>query len=139
MSFRLLQDVKKFLLRGNVVDMAVAVVIGAAFATLVKALVEDLITPLIGIIGKKDFSAFAFSLRGSTFHYGDFINALLSFLIIATVVYFLIVVPMNTLIARSRMDAKPADPTTQKCPECMSEIPLGARRCRFCTSQIAPQ
>lgn len=133
---KLIQDFKKFLLRGNVVDLAVAVVIGAAFGALVKAMVEGLITPLLGIIGKKDFSSFAFTVRSSTFRYGDVVNAVISFLIIAAVLYFLIVVPVNALIARSRSAPQPVDPTSRKCPECLSEIPLAARRCAHCSSPV---
>lgn len=135
---KIIQNFKKFLLRGSVVDLAVAVVIGAAFGALVKSMVEDLITPLLGIIGKKDFSAFAFTIRGSRFRYGEFVNEVVSFLIIAAVVYFLILVPVNALIARSRSDPKPVDPTTRKCPECLSEIPMTAPRCAFCTSRVPP-
>ncbi len=125
---------KQFLLRGNVVDMAVGIVIGAAFGTIVTGFVKDLLTPLIAAIVKQpDFSALTFTINGSKFLYGDFINALLSFLIIAAAVYFFVVVPVNALIARSRKEP-PADPTTRKCGECLSEIPIGARRCAFCTS-----
>jgi large conductance mechanosensitive channel len=133
---KLVQDFKKFLLRGSVVDLAVAVVIGAAFGALVKAVVEALITPLIGIVGNKDFSAFFFVVRGSTFRYGDLVNAIISFLIIAAVVCFFIVVPVNALIARTRAAPKPVDPTARKCPECLSEIPMAARRCAHCTSPV---
>jgi large conductance mechanosensitive channel len=128
---------RTFLLRGNVIDLAVAVVIGAAFGAVVTALVKDLVTPLIGaIIGQPDFSAWYFTVNGSKFLIGDFINALLSFILIATAVYFLIVLPVNALVARSRR-APPEDPTTMKCPECLSEIPIGARRCAFCTATLA--
>ncbi|MSQ12104.1 MAG: large conductance mechanosensitive channel protein MscL [Dehalococcoidia bacterium] len=129
------REFKMFLLRGNVVDLAVAVVVGAAFSALVKAAVEDLITPLIGIAGNKDFSDFSFTVQGSTFRYGAFVNDLISFLMVAAVVFFLIVKPINVLVSRTRMQP-PADPTTRKCPECLSEIPRGARRCRFCTALI---
>lgn len=135
---KVIQNFKQFLLRGNVVDLAVAVVIGAAFGALVKSMVEDLITPLLGIIGKKDFSAFAFAIRGSTFRYGEFVNEVVSFVTIAAVVYFLILVPLNALIARTRSDPKPVDPTTRKCPECLSEIPMTALRCAFCTERVPP-
>ena len=128
---------KNFLLRGNVVDLAVGVVIGAAFGSLVKAIVEDLITPIIGIIGKKDFSAFSFTIRSSTFKYGSFINDLVSFLIVASAIYFLIILPMNALVAGSRGSSRPLDPTTKKCPECLSEIPLAAKRCAYCTSVLS--
>ena len=128
---------KQFLLRGNVVDLAVGVVIGAAFGTVVTALVKDLLTPLIAAIAKKpDFSAFTFQVNGSKFLYGDFINALISFLLIAAAVYYFVVLPVNALVARSRRAEKPADPTTKKCPECLSEIPIDARRCAFCTSPV---
>jgi large conductance mechanosensitive channel len=134
---KLLRDFKQFLLRGNVVDLAVAVVIGAAFTAVVTALVKDLITPLIAAIaGKPDFSALFFTVHKSTFRYGDFANAVFSFLTIAAAVFFFVVVPINALVARSRKEP-PADPTTKKCPECLSEIPLEARRCAYCTSQLA--
>jgi len=133
----MLQEFKKFLLRGNVIDLAVAVVIGAAFVAVVNAAVEDLITPLIAMIfGKPDFSALTFEINSSTFRYGAFINALFAFASIAAVVFFLVVQPMNYLIARSRKEP-PVDPTTKKCPECLSEIPIDARRCAFCTSELA--
>jgi large conductance mechanosensitive channel len=128
---------KQFLLRGNLVDLAVAVVIGLAFKAVVDALVKDIITPLIAAIGgKPDFSQLTFTINNSRFLYGDFINAVVSFVIIAAVVYYLVVLPVNTLIQRSRREP-PADPTTKKCPECLSEIPLDARRCAFCTALIA--
>ena len=128
---------KQFLLRGNVVDLAVGVVIGAAFGAVVTALVKDLLTPLIAAIVKQpDFSAVTFTVNGSKFLYGEFINAALSFVIIAAAVYFFVVLPINALIARTRQAPVPADPTTKKCPECLSEIPIDARRCAFCTSSI---
>ncbi|MFA4837281.1 MAG: large conductance mechanosensitive channel protein MscL [Dehalococcoidia bacterium] len=131
-------EFKKFLLRGNVVDLAVAVVIGAAFGAIVAAMVADLVTPLIAaIFGKHDFSQLTFTLNKSIFKYGDFINALVSFLLIAAAVFFLIVRPVNALISRSRNEP-PADPTTRKCPECLSEIPIAAHRCRFCTVEVPP-
>lgn len=124
---------KQFLLRGNVVDLAVGIVIGVAFAAVVAAFVKDLLTPFIAAIVKQpDFSALSFTINGSKFMYGDFINALLSFLIIAAAVYFFVVLPINALIARSRRQPVPADPTTRKCPECLSEVPIEARRCAFC-------
>lgn len=126
---------KQFLLRGNVVDMAVGIVIGAAFGAVVTGFVKDLLTPLIAAIVKQpDFSGMMFTVNGSKFLYGEFVNALLSFLIIAAAVYFFVVVPINALIARARKEP-PADPTTRKCSECLSEIPIAARRCAFCTSQ----
>jgi large conductance mechanosensitive channel len=128
---------RQFLLRGNVVDMAVGVVIGAAFATVVSGFVKDLLTPFIAAIVKApDFSAFYFTIRGGRFLYGDFINALISFLIVAAVVYYFVVVPMNALVARAHREP-PADPTTRKCPECASEIPIQARRCAHCTQVVA--
>lgn len=128
---------KQFLLRGNVVDMAVGIVIGAAFGAVVTGLVKDLLTPFIATIVKQpDFSAFTFTINGSKFLYGEFINALLSFLIIASAVYFFVVLPVNALLVRMRKEP-PADPTTKKCPECLSEIPIAAHRCAFCTSRIS--
>lgn len=124
---------RAFLLRGNVVDLAVAVVIGAAFGAVVAAFVKDLVTPLIAAIGgKPDFATLYFTVNNSKFLYGDFFNALIAFLVIAAVIYFFVVVPINALIARSRKEP-PADPTTKKCTECLSEIPIGAKRCAFCT------
>lgn len=131
-----INEFKKFLLRGNVVDLAVAVVIGAAFGAVIKATVEDLFTPLIGIFFHKDFSEFAFTVRGSTFKYGAWINEVITFILIAVVIYFLVITPINTLVSRGRQAAKPADPTTRKCPECLSEIPLAAKRCAFCASEV---
>ena len=133
----MLVDFKKFLLRGNVLDMAVAVIIGVAFGAVVKSTVEDLVTPLIGIFGKRNFSAFAFSVSGSTFRYGEWINEVIAFATVAAVVFFLVVPPMNKLVARSR-SAPPPDVTTRQCPECLSEIPREAHRCRFCTSAVTP-
>jgi large conductance mechanosensitive channel len=128
---------KQFLLRGNVVDLAVGVVIGAAFGGVVTAFTKDLLTPLIAAIAAKpDFSAIQFTVNGSKFPVGDFVNAVVSFLIIATAVYYMVVLPVNALVSRARKEP-PADPTTKKCPECMSEIPIGAKRCAFCTTQLA--
>ena len=130
----LARDFKAFLVRGNVVDLAIAVVIGAAFGAVVTALVSDFLTPLIAAIsGSADFSALDFTINGSTFKYGHFINALISFVTIAAAVFFLVVKPVNAIMARSRKQA-PADPTTKKCPECLSVIPLEAKRCMCCTS-----
>ena len=124
---------KQFLLRGNVVDMAVGIVIGAAFGGVVTGFVKDLLTPVIAaIVSQPDFSTMTFTINGSKFLYGDFINTLVSFIIIAAAVYFFVVLPINALIARARREP-PADPTTRKCPECLSEIPINARRCCFCT------
>jgi len=135
---KLLSDFKQFLLRGNVVDLAVAVVIGAAFGAVVTALVADFVTPLIAAIGgQQDFSALDFTINGSTFRYGDFVNKVLTFVTVAAAIFFFVVAPVNALIARARREP-PADPTTRKCPECLSEIPVEAQRCAFCTSQVAP-
>lgn len=128
---------KQFIMRGNVLDLAVAVVIGAAFGAVVTALVKDLITPLIAaIVGKRDFSSLTFTVNASQFPIGDFVNALVSFLLISAAVYFIVVLPVNTLMARMRRGEASPDPTTKKCPECLSEIPIAARRCAFCTSTI---
>jgi large conductance mechanosensitive channel len=131
-----LKDFKTFVLRGNVLDLAVAVVIGTAFTAVITALVADLITPLIAAIaGKHDFSSLTFTLNHSVFHYGSFLNALIAFLLIAAAVFFFVVLPANALVRRMRREPTP-DPTTKKCPECLSEIPVDARRCAFCTSQL---
>ncbi|MBP6884192.1 MAG: large conductance mechanosensitive channel protein MscL [Candidatus Pacebacteria bacterium] len=133
----MLKEFKQFLLRGNVVDLAVGVVIGAAFGTIVTALVSDLLTPLIGAIAKvPDFSGWSFTINGSKFAYGHFLNSLISFILVASAVFFFIVKPMNMLIARSRKEA-PSDPTTKKCKECFSEIHIEAKRCAHCTQVIA--
>jgi large conductance mechanosensitive channel len=132
----MLQGFKQFILKGNVVDLAVGVVVGVAFGSVVTALVKDIITPIIGVFGgTPDFSSITFTVNHSKFLVGDFINALLSFLIVSGVIYFFVVVPMNKLISATRKE-KPVDPTTQKCPDCLSIIPLGAKRCAFCTSAI---
>ena len=134
----MLKGFKQFLLRGNVVDLAVAVVIGGAFGAVVAALVKDLITPLIAaVVGAPDFSAIAFTINGATFAVGDFINALLAFLFVAIAIYFFVVVPVNALVARMNRGEAPPDPTTKTCGECLSEIPIKARRCKFCTAPIA--
>jgi large conductance mechanosensitive channel len=128
---------KAFLLRGNVVDLAVAVVMGAAFGAVVTAFVKDLLTPLIAaIFGKPDFSAITFRVNGSRFLIGDVINQIIAFLLIATAVYFFVVLPVNTIVARMNRGETPPDPTTKKCPECLSEVPIAARRCAFCTSTL---
>ena len=132
------QGFKQFMLRGNVLDLAVAVVMGTAFGAVVAALVKDLITPLIAaIVGQPDFSAMAFAVNGSKFLVGDFINALVSFLLIAAAVYFFVIVPVNTLMVRVRRGEAPPDPTTKQCPECLSDVPIAARRCAFCTSALS--
>jgi large conductance mechanosensitive channel len=130
------QGFKKFLLRGNLIELAVAVVIGIAFGALVTSLVRDLITPLIAAIGgKPDFSKLSFTVNKSTFAYGDFINALIAFAIIAAVVYFLVVTPVMRLLALMQRHQEAAD---RDCPECLSEIPAKATRCKFCTATVAP-
>src|ERR1700759_4824572 len=129
---------KQFLLRGNVVDLAVGVVIGAAFGSVVTAFTKDLLTPLIAaVVGKPDFSAIQFEVNGSKFPIGDFINAIVSFVLIAAAVYYFVVLPVNALMARVKKQPPPPDPTTKKCPECLSEIAIAAKRCAFCTSQLA--
>lgn len=134
----MLSGFKQFILRGNVVDMAVGVVIGAAFASVVGALTKDLLTPLIAAIVKApDFSALKWTLNGSTFAYGDFLNTLISFVLVAGAVYFFVVTPINALVTRMRKAPVPTDPTTKKCPECLSEIPIDARRCAHCAQPVA--
>jgi large conductance mechanosensitive channel len=134
----MLKGFKAFLLRGNVVDLAVAVVIGGAFGAVVAALVKDLLTPLIAAIaGKPDFSAIQFTVSGSKFLIGDFINAVIAFALVAAAIYFFVVTPMNMVMARRRSAEAPPDPTTKKCPECLSEVPIAARRCSFCAQPIA--
>jgi large conductance mechanosensitive channel len=129
---------REFVLRGNVVDMAVGVVIGAAFGTIVTAFVKDLLTPLIAaLVGKPDFSAYVFEINGSKFLYGDFFNAVIAFLLIAAAVYYFVVLPVNALMARMKKQEAPAAPDKKQCPECLSDIPVGARKCAFCTSQVA--
>jgi large conductance mechanosensitive channel len=133
----MLSGFKQFILRGNVVDLAVGVVIGVAFGSVVTAFTKDLLTPLIAaLIGKPDFSSISFTVNGTPFPVGDFINALVSFLLVAAAVYFFVVTPINALIARMRKAPAPADPTTKKCSECLSEIPIDARRCGFCTQPV---
>ena len=130
-------EFKQFLLRGNVIDLAVAIVVGAAFAALVQAAVADLLTPLVAaIFGQPDFNALTFTVNGSTFRYGHFLNVLIAFVTIALVVFFLVVKPINRLMELSRRRESP-DPSTRKCPECVSEIPIDARRCPYCTSEVA--
>ena len=128
---------RQFIMRGNVIDLAVAVVIGAAFGAVVTSFVTNILTPLIAaIVGKPDFSAFKGTLNGAEITYGVFLNALISFLLVAAAVYFFMVAPMNAWKARAARGAAPPDPTTKKCPECLSEIPIAAKRCAFCTTVI---
>ncbi|MGH9736810.1 MAG: large conductance mechanosensitive channel protein MscL [Candidatus Acidiferrales bacterium] len=132
----MLSGFKKFLLRGNVVDMAVGIVIGAAFGTVVSSLVKDLLTPLIAAIVKKpDFSGLSFTFHNSKFLYGEFVNAIVSFVIIAAAIYFFVVLPVNALVAKV-YPHEDAPPTTHPCPECLSDIPINAKRCKFCGQPV---
>ena len=132
------KEFRDFVLRGNVIDLAVAVVIGAAFGSVVTALVEDFITPLIAAIGgQPDFSTLDFTINDSVFKYGHFLNAMISFLIVAAVIFFFVVKPMNMLLARMQRPNAPEPESTKQCPECLSAIPLAARRCAFCTSDLS--
>jgi large conductance mechanosensitive channel len=133
----MLKGFKQFMLRGNVVDLAVAVVIGAAFGAVITSLVQNVLTPTIAaLVGTPDFSALAVEVNGVRISYGAFLNAVISFLLIAAALYVVAVAPMNALTARLRRGDAPPDPTTKKCPECVSEIPIAARRCAFCTSAV---
>lgn len=129
---------RQFIVRGNVIDLAVAVVIGAAFGAVITSFVTNILTPLIAaIVGKPDFSALNLNVNGAVISYGTFLNAVIAFLLIAGAVYFAMVAPMNAWKARAARNAAPADPTSKKCPECLSEIPVAARRCAFCTSPVS--
>jgi large conductance mechanosensitive channel len=131
-----LTEFKAFLLRGNLVDLAVAIVVGLAFVALVGALVKDIITPIIAAIaGKHDFSALSFTIHRSRFLYGDFINSIITFVSVVAAVFFFVVKPADALMARYRKEPLP-DPSIKKCPECLSDIPAEARRCAFCTSEL---
>ena len=133
-----MKEFRQFILRGNLVDLAVAVVIGTAFAAVVAALVADIVTPLIAAIGgKPDFGGLSFTINKSHFLYGAFVNALLSFLIVAAVLFFLVIKPVNALMNRRRTEPE-VEQTTRDCPECLSQIPIAARRCAFCTAEVAP-
>ena len=133
----MLTEFKQFLLRGNVVDLAVGVVVGAAFGTVVSALVTDILTPLIAALARlPDFGGLTFTLNGSNFMYGHFINALISFVLVAGAVFFFVVKPMNLLVARSKRNAS-STPSDKKCPECLSEIPVDAKRCKYCAQAVA--
>lgn len=132
-----LNDFQKFILRGNVIDLAVGIVIGAAFTSVVTAFVADIITPLIGIFGKIDLSRYAFTVNRSTFQVGTFLNAVISFVIIALVIFFFVVKPINVLTSLHKSDL-PAAPNTRDCPFCLSSVPIGATRCAYCTSPLQP-
>lgn len=132
----MLKEFQQFLLRGNVVDLAVGVVIGAAFNAVTSSFVSGLVTPFIAAIVKApDFSNLFFTINGSKFLYGNFFNALISFILISAVVFFFVIKPINFLVSRSKKDI-PSNPTTKKCPECLSEIPLEAKRCSHCTQPV---
>ena len=134
----MLKDFRQFILRGSLVDLAVAVVIGTAFAAVIAALVADIITPLIAAIGgKPDFGALSFTINGSHFLYGAFLNALIAFVLVAAVLFFFVIRPVNALMER-RQTGPEVEATTRGCPECLSQIPIGARRCAFCTTEVAP-
>ncbi|MCU1448220.1 MAG: large conductance mechanosensitive channel protein [Acidimicrobiales bacterium] len=133
----MLKEFKAFVLRGNVVDLAIAVVIGAAFGAVVQALVKDLVTPLISIPGKANFQDLKFTIRNSVFAYGDFLNVVIAFVTIAAAVFFLVVRPLNMLMARRKTETD-VESETRDCPECLSSIPAGASRCAFCTAKVTP-
>jgi large conductance mechanosensitive channel len=131
------QGFKQFILKGNVVDLAVGIVVGVSFGNVVTAFVKDLMTPLIGAFGgQPDFSSVYFTINSSKFLIGDFLNTIIAFLINATVIYFFVVLPVNKLVAYTKKEEK-KDPTTRPCPECLSTIPVGAKRCSFCTSVLS--
>jgi large conductance mechanosensitive channel len=133
----MIKEFRQFLLRGNVVDLAVAVVVGAAFGAVVTSLVQDLITPIVAaLFGQPDFSNLTFAINGSVFRYGSFLNALISFVTIASAVFWFVVLPVNRLMARFRTEPA-VERTTRPCPECLSEVPIAAHRCAFCTSELA--
>jgi len=134
---RMLKDFRQFVLRGNLVDLAVAVVVGTAFTALINSLVKSLVTPLIAaVFGEHDFSNLLFTINGSRFLYGDFINALITFLTVSAVMLFLVIKPMNSLLERFKPEPK-VDQETHECPECLSDIPVAAKRCAFCTTELA--
>ena len=134
----MIKEFRQFILRGNLVDLAVAVVVGTAFTALVNQFVKSIITPLVAaVFGKPDFSNLAFTINSSRFTYGDFLNALLTFLIVAAVMFFLVVKPVNALMERFKTEPD-VDKETRDCPECLSAVPVGATRCAFCTSTLSP-
>lgn len=132
----LAKDFREFVLRGNVIDLAVGVMIGAAFAKIVAALVKDIVTPFIGMFGKLDLSGYNATINGAKFGFGDFLNEVVSFLIIAFVIFFFIIKPVNHLMTLRKTDTA-ADPITRECPFCLSSVPAAATRCAFCTSELA--
>jgi large conductance mechanosensitive channel len=133
----MIKEFRSFLFRGNVVDLAIAVVIGAAFGAVVTALVDDIVMPIVGIFGgSPDFSSNTFTINGSLFKWGHFITALISFIIIAAVIFFVVVKPMNMLMARMKRGEVEPDPTTRACPECLSLVPIAATRCAFCAQPL---
>jgi large conductance mechanosensitive channel len=133
----MLKEFRGFLMRGNIVDLAVAVVIGGAFGAVVTALVADIVMPIVGIFGgSPDFSANTFTINGSEFLWGHFITQVISFVLIAAVIFFVVVKPMNMLVARQKRGEVPPDPTTRSCPECLSQVPLAAKRCMFCAQPL---
>ncbi|HUS18014.1 MAG TPA: large conductance mechanosensitive channel protein MscL [Terriglobales bacterium] len=133
----MLKGFKTFLFRGNVVDLAVAVVIGAAFGAVINSLVTNIITPIIAaLVGQPDFSSIHVMMNGTPIMVGAFLNSLLAFLLVAAAIYFVMVAPMNAWVARQKRGEAPADPTSKKCPECVSEIPIAARRCAFCAQPV---
>jgi len=135
----MIKGFRDFILRGNVIDLAVAVVIGGAFGGVVASLVKGLITPLIAaLVGKPDFSALSFTINHSKFLVGDFLNAVVAFLLVSAAIYFFVVVPVNAMATRARRGEAPPDPTTRACPECLSTIPVQAKRCAFCASAVPP-
>jgi large conductance mechanosensitive channel len=134
----MLKGFREFVLRGNVIDLAVGVVIGAAFGAVVTSLTKDILTPFIAaIVGKPDFSALVFTVNGANISYGNFLNALISFLLVAAAIYFFVVTPVNALVARAKRGEIPPDPTSKQCPQCQMEIPINARKCGHCTSVLA--
>jgi large conductance mechanosensitive channel len=133
----MLSGFRQFVMRGNVLDLAVAVVMGGAFGAVVTALVKDVLTPLIAAVaGKPNFAAISLRINNSQILIGDFLNELVSFFLVAAALYFFVVAPVNALVARRRRGEAPPDPTTKKCGECLSEVPIGAKRCAFCTSPL---
>ena len=134
----MLKGFRQFILRGNVVDLAVAVVIGAAFGAVIASFVADILMPLIAAaVGKPDFSAMVFMVNGTAVPYGRFVNALIAFLLVAAAIYFFLIAPMNAFEERRKRGLAPPDPATKQCPECLSEVPIAARRCAHCTQAIA--